>query len=171
MCPFCGQQTLHAILLYLDQGQVRVFIFFIGIADCLSLTVMTTYAVPNIILREQMEKHIFVGGILNIAWFSSLPMIILLAVNRYLCICHTDLCKKVYTTAYSTYFCIACCSFGIVYSTASFFNCCPVFFHHEYMSWGWETKESGALVLSYGEVTMVTMVTAVGFYMNLLVFK
>lgn len=145
---------------------------WLGIADCLTLTVIISCAAPSVILNKDVVfRNTIPGGVLNIAWFTSLPLILLLAFNRYLCICRTELSKRVYTRKKSYYYCLASWCFGLVYSIASFFDCCPLYFEHELMSWQWNVEQYGAKILSHGELIMVMFVTVGAFTCNGLVIR
>ena len=144
---------------------------WLGIADCMSLAINITYAAPCVLLNENYSKSVVAGGMLNIAWFTSLPLILLLAINRYLCICRTQLCRKVYTRTSSTYYCFGCWCFGIGYSIASFFNCCPLYFEHNIMTWRWDVEKAGSIILGYVELTMVVIVTLGAFTLNAFVIR
>ena len=144
---------------------------WLGIADCISLVITFSYTAPAVVFNYTLTRNPTAGGILNIAWFSSLPLILFLAINRYLCICHTDLCKKLYTRTSSKYYSLSCWCFGIGYSVASFLNCCPLYFDEVLMTWSWDMMNDGAMFLSYGELIMVLIVTLGSFGLNGLVIR
>lgn len=144
---------------------------WLGVADCVCLILMMTYAAPCIIMNSNLNSYIFIGGILNVGWFSGLPLILFLAINRYLCICHTELCRRTYTIKLSKIYCLVCFIFGVGYSIPSFFDCCPIYFDYVLMTWGWDINKYGSVVLSYGELVMVIVVTAIALGLNLMVLR
>lgn len=143
----------------------------LGIADCLCLVLMIGYAAPKLILNRSLSDSLVIGGVLNVGWFSGLPLIVFLAGDRYLCICDKDRYLKVYTMKKTIIYCIGCWVFGTVYSLPSFFPCCPILFDYRLMSWAWVVDKNGAMILSYGELAMVVLVTLITYGLNGFVFK
>jgi len=144
---------------------------WLGIADCICLLLMIGYATPCLLHRKSLSDSLALGGILNIGWFSGLPLLIFLAGDRYLCICNKDVYAKFYTKKMTRLYCFACWVFGIGYSLPSFMPCCSLFFDYSLMSWGWNIGLQGAKALALGEITMVVLITSLTYFLNGLVFK
>ena len=144
---------------------------YLGIADCMCLLLMIGYATPCLIFGRALSDSFALGGILNVGWFSGLPLLIFLAGDRYLCICNKNLYRKFYTVKLTKLYCIGCWVFGISYSLPSFLECCPLYFDFTLMSWGWSVSLKGAKVLALGEITMVILITTLTYFLNALVFK
>lgn len=143
----------------------------LGIADCICLLLMVGYASPCMLLQRNISESRIFGAILNIGWFSGLPLILLLAGDRYLCICKHDAFTKYYNIKQTNLYCIACWVFGIGYSIPSLFSCCGIHFDYHIASWQWNVKKPGASILGYGEITMVILITTLTFLLNGLVLK
>ena len=144
---------------------------WLGVAECICLVLMIAYAAPCILMRRNLSDSKIIGGILNIGWFTGLPLIVVLAVNRYLCMCKNNYFKEQFTIQKSKIYCIVCWLFGIIYSMPSFFNCCPLYFDYQMMSWGWSVTDAGAKMLGNGELAMVILVIIVVFGLNGQVFR
>ena len=145
---------------------------WLGVADCICLVLMITYVTPSIILQKDLSNLKFIGGLLNIGWFTGLPLILFLAVNRYLCICHTDLYKRMFTLRKTRWYCIIALCFGILYSIPSFMDYSPLFFDYRMLSWQWDLHHHPvAKVISIGEIAIVIAVTLITYCLNTLTFK
>ena len=143
----------------------------LGIADCMCLLLMIGYATPCLLYRTKLSDSLLLGGILNIGWFSGLPLLTVLAGDRYFCICNKELYSKFYSIKLTKIYCVACWVFGISYSIPSFLACCSIHFDYTLMSWGWNISLKGAKVLALGEITMVVLVTSFTYLLNGIVFK
>eukprot|EP00111_Clytia_hemisphaerica_P000369 TCONS_00000996-protein len=143
----------------------------LGIADCMCLFLMIGYASPCLFYRTSLSNSLALGGVLNIGWFSGLPLLIFLAGDRYLCICNKDLYSRFYKKRLTNMYCIGCWVFGIAYSIPSFFPCCSLHFDYTLMSWGWSIDFDGAKTLALGEITMVVIITSITYFLNGLVFR
>ena len=143
----------------------------LGIADCMCLLLMIGYAAPCLLYRTALSQSLAFGGILNVGWFSGLPLLIFLAGDRYFCICNKELYSKFYSIKLTKIYCAACWVFGISYSIPTFLVCCPLHFNYNLMSWGWSISLKGAKVLALGEITMVVLITSLTYFLNGLVFK
>ena len=145
---------------------------WLGVADCICLVLMITYAAPCIILQKDLSDMKFIGGLLNIGWFTGLPLILFLAVNRFLCICHTDFYKRWFTLRKTWCYCSVALIFGIGYSVPSFMDYSPLYFDNCKMSWQWDIScHPMAKVVSIGEMVIVMVVTIITYCLNILVFR
>lgn len=144
---------------------------WLGIADCICLVLMIGYAAPCVILQRNLSDLKFIGGILNVGWFSGLPLIVFLAANRFFCICHTECFKTLFTSHKTRYYCLAALVFGMCYSLPSFMKYSPLFFDYHMMSWEWQTNHPVSKYVTFGEITIVMLVTLTTHTLNILVFK
>ena len=147
---------------------------WLGIADCICLLLMVAYAGPSTIWEKNMvgtEFNAIMGGLLNIGWFTSLPLVVFLAVDRWLCLCKKKWFNVVYSQQKTKCYISACWLFGIAYSIPSFTGCCPIYFTYEYLSWGWSVEHAGAQVLAIGELVMVILVVTVTYLCNGIVLR
>ena len=111
------------------------------------------------------------GGLLNIGWFTSLPLILFLAIDRWLCLCHKKWFNVVYTKQKTKCYISACWLFGITYSIPSFTDCCPLYFWYDVISWGWSLDHSGSSVLAVGELALTILVVTLTYICNGLVLR
>ena len=145
---------------------------WLGVADCICLVLMITYAAPCIILKKDLSDMKFIGGLLNIGWFTGLPLILFLAVNRFLGICHTGVYKRWFTLRKTWCYCFVALIFGTGYSVPSFMDYSPLYFDNCRMSWQWDiSSHPMAKVVSIGEVAIVMVVTIITYCLNILVLR
>lgn len=144
---------------------------WLGIADCICLILMIGYASPCIILQTSLSTSRVIGGILNIGWFSGLPLITLLAGNRYFCICDREKFRKIFTPQNTGYLCLGSWLFGVAYSIPTFFSCCSLKFDSAIMSWSWKAKQDGTHYLDYAELVMVVLTFIIIYVFNACVLR
>lgn len=144
---------------------------WLGVAECTNLVILATYSAPCLITQDRLVNSRFIGAVLNIGWFSGLPLTLFLAVNRYLCICRSNSFKGVFTVKRSKYYSMCCWLFGLAVAVPSFTEHAPLYFDIEKLSWGWQIDNTVAKVVAIGEVTMVSTVTLMTYILNGLVFK
>lgn len=144
---------------------------WLGVADCICLLLMLSYSAPSIFLGHRLhQSHIF-GAVLNIGWFSGLAIILLIAGDRYLCMCHQTLHKTCYNIRNVKWYCLLAWIFGTSYSIPSFLPQCSIHFYVELLSWRWNVKHDCAGWLSKAELVMVITITAIAFTLNGLVLR
>ena len=134
---------------------------WLGVADCISLISSICYTTPSLLLDKRIHPSNVFGGVVNIGWFSGLPLMVFLAGDRYLCICHPKLHNKLYNKKYTKYYCLSAWLFGACYALPSFFDGCNVFYNVEVRSFTWNIPESCAAALSYGELGMMIIIAGI----------
>ena len=143
----------------------------LGVADCIFLSTIILYVVPSTLTGKPLHTSHAFGGIINIAWFSALPLMLLLAGDRYLCMCHYKFHEKFYSLCKTKWYCLLGWLFGISYALPSFFNGCNILYDVKIRSWIWNIEENCAKVLSYGELTMVVLIVVLSFIFTALVLR
>ena len=161
---------------------------WLGIADGLCLLLMIGYAAPSTIMEQNLAEikinqtqinktltdkrvNAIMGGLLNVGWFSSLPLIVFAAVDQWLCFCHRQCFNSVFTQQRTQFYICACWVFGISYSMPSFMNCCPLYFWFDLISWGWSLDHSGSAVLAIGELVITILVFTITYLCNAMVLR
>ena len=168
-----------------SQHRTSFFILagWLGIADCIVLVYMIVYAAPSTIMGQNLgeiemngtytDKRVnaYMGVFVNVGWFTSLPLIVFLAVNRWLCLCHKNWFNVVYSKQKTKCYILAAWIFGIAYSLPSFTDCCPIYFWYDMMSLGWSLDHSGSAALAFGELTITILVATITYLCNGLVIR
>ena len=143
----------------------------LGIADCIFLSTTVLYVVPSTLTGKLLHVSHAFGGIINIAWFSALPLMLFLAGGRYLCMCLYKFHGKFYSLYKTKCYCLFAWLFGISYALPSFFNGCNILYDVKSRSWIWDIEENCAKVLSYGELIMVVLIAVLSFVFTALVLR
>ena len=144
---------------------------WLGIADCTFLIVTVCYVVPSILKGKLLYNSNMFGGIINIAWFSGLPIMLLLAGDRYLCMCHYKIHARIYSLNKTKIYCVLSWLFGISCGIPSFFSGCTLYYNMKIMSWRWDTDHYCATILSYVEISMVLGIVGVTCILTVLVLR
>ena len=163
--------VIRVLMTKFSKKSYYVLAGWLGVADCICLLMTIFYVVPSIYMDKLLHNSTVYGALINISWFSGLPIIVLLAVDRYLCICQERIHKKVYTQSKTKIYCILAWVFGIGYSFPSFFKSCEFEYFIEVRSWGWNTDNECSRILSYGEIGMLILVAGAMFIFNGLVIR
>ena len=143
----------------------------LGVADCIFLLTTILYVVPSTLTGKLLHASHAFGGIINIAWFSALPLMLFMGGDRYLCMCHYKFHGKFYSLCKTKWYCLFAWLFGISYALPSFFNGCNILYEVKFRSWIWNIDENCAKVLSYGELTMVVSIAVLTFIFTALVLR
>ena len=147
---------------------------WLALADSICLILMISYAAPCIVLQRDIgggQISAIMGGIINVGFFTSLPLIVFLAVDRWLCLCHRDWFMKTYDDQKTKLYIAICWLFGLAYSTSTFTSCCPLYFDYVMMTWTWSAKHPGSQKMAIGELVIVITTVILAHICNTLVLR
>lgn len=118
-----------------------------GISDSTMLALFLLYSTPATFLQRPPLGSdfdaLFCGVLCNITYFTSLALLVNIALNRYFTICSKDLVKRVYDKNKIKISIAGCFAFGIGSAAAQMTPCCSLRYYEKEYTWSYDLTLNG----------------------------
>lgn len=127
-----------------------ILLFALGISDSTMLALFLFYSTTATLLQRSPFgpefDSLFCGTLCNLTYFTSLALLVNIALNRYSAICSKDLAKKVHDKSKIKMIIAGCCAFGMVSAIAQLTPCCSLRYYESEYTWSYDLDLAGNAV-------------------------